>query len=150
MANRIHLNILRKGVETWNKWREEVPTENPNLIGANLRAVDLSGANLRRAFLNEADLDNAHLDYADLEEADLTNADLTSASLTGTQLSETDLSGTFLGHASLLWALFDTTVLTDTNFSKAHMRYTKFVHTDLSRAKELQTVKHTRTVSGLF
>ena len=32
MANKEHLAILRKGVEVWNKWREENPVIDPRSI----------------------------------------------------------------------------------------------------------------------
>lgn len=56
-----HHNILKSGVENWNKWREE----NPNII------IDLSDANL-----SDADLSRANLSHANLSRADLSRADL--------------------------------------------------------------------------
>lgn len=41
-----HLEILRKGVEAWNEWREESPEIQPYLNDADLRGIDLSGAAL--------------------------------------------------------------------------------------------------------
>jgi hypothetical protein len=51
MANEEHVAILKKGVATWNAWRDENPTIRPNLFAANL-----SEANLRWANLGGADL----------------------------------------------------------------------------------------------
>ncbi len=51
MANPEHLEILKQGVEQWNKWRKEHPEVRP----------DLSGADLCRANLSEADLSGADL-----------------------------------------------------------------------------------------
>jgi uncharacterized protein YjbI with pentapeptide repeats len=61
VADQEHLKILRRGVEVWNKWREENPDLNPDL-----HAADLSGANL-----TNADLGAANLVGTDLREADL-------------------------------------------------------------------------------
>ena len=66
MANEKHLAILKLGVKSWNKWREENPDIQPNLIGAELGQIDLSKANLNRAVLT-----NANLTKADLGESDL-------------------------------------------------------------------------------
>jgi len=46
MANPEHLNILRRGVELWNKWRVENPSILIDLRGAELKDTDLKGANL--------------------------------------------------------------------------------------------------------
>ncbi len=70
MANEKQLSILRQGVETWNRWREEKPEvrvdlseadlKQANLIGANLSEADLTGANLTGANLTRADLTGPH------------------------------------------------------------------------------------------
>ena len=54
MANKEHLEILRQGVEVWNKWRKENRDVAPDL-----REANLSGADLRLAILREADLSGA-------------------------------------------------------------------------------------------
>jgi hypothetical protein len=59
MANPAHLGILKKGVEVWNKWREENPKLRPDLSGAylsgaDLRGAHLSGADFRLVYLRQA------------------------------------------------------------------------------------------------
>ena len=59
MANQEHLNILKQGVEVWNKWREEHGNTRPDLSGADLmefklNKIDFSGTHLSRANLNNA------------------------------------------------------------------------------------------------
>jgi hypothetical protein len=39
MANDEHVAMLKKGVDAWNKWRDENPLVHVDLSGANLRAV---------------------------------------------------------------------------------------------------------------
>ena len=51
MVNQEHLEILKQGVDAWNKWREEHRSVQPDLSGAQLINTDLSGANLSRAKL---------------------------------------------------------------------------------------------------
>ena len=36
MANEEHVELLKSGVEGWNRWREENLGVRPDLIGANL------------------------------------------------------------------------------------------------------------------
>ena len=48
MANREHLNILKKGVDAWNAWRERAHGLIPDLaeadlVDAELRVVDFGG-----------------------------------------------------------------------------------------------------------
>ena len=75
MANLEHLEILKQGVEAWDKWRKENTEIVPNLGGANLSGTDLSGAqlyltNLRRANLIGADLRGAkNLSASQVKEA---------------------------------------------------------------------------------
>jgi len=91
MANPNHLSILWQGVEVWNKWREDNPDVEPDLMRANF-----SGANLI-----EADLNATNLDGADLSGASLSSADLSGASLTGADLTRTHLFGAVLKGANL-------------------------------------------------
>ena len=56
MANEKHLEILKKGVEVWNKWRKENPSTKPDLSGAQLGGTHLSGADLSEANLSKADM----------------------------------------------------------------------------------------------
>ena len=73
MANPEHLEILKQGVEQWNKWRKEHPvrrdldlSRRSDLarrtlagrisVGRSLRVADLGGADLRGADLREAKL----------------------------------------------------------------------------------------------
>ena len=78
MANEEHVNLLKDGVDAWNKWRKEHPDTRPDLTGANL-----TGANLTGASLSGADLSGAFLLTTDLREADLRGADLSKATLLG-------------------------------------------------------------------
>src|SRR5207248_161129 len=66
MADQEHLDILKQGVEVWNKWRQEHPD-----IQADLRKAHLEGANLIGAHLEGADLEYAHLEGAELSGAHL-------------------------------------------------------------------------------
>ena len=56
MANKEHLDILKEGVEVWNRWREENEG-----VQADLNGADLTGANLYKANLTGADFIGANL-----------------------------------------------------------------------------------------
>ena len=61
MANKKHLDLLKKGVVVWNEWRREHPDIRPDLSGTHLIKANLRGANLNGANLSEADLIRANL-----------------------------------------------------------------------------------------
>lgn len=46
MANQEHLNILKHGLETWNRWRYEHPDIRPELSGTDLNGANFSGIDL--------------------------------------------------------------------------------------------------------
>ena len=61
MANPEHVEILKQGVEVWNRWREKNPKVKPDLSGADLHERNLSGVNLSEANLSDARFYNARL-----------------------------------------------------------------------------------------
>ena len=164
MANPQHVEILKQGVDVWNRWRSNLPQvedkpdlsesdlsnmdlSSVNLNHANLKSSNLSKANLFRANLyaaklssaniNGAKLSTANMSKADLNEASLKNADLSLANLTRSNLSNSDLSGTYL-----LWTNFCEVVLKITDLSDAHTHSTIFAGVDLSEAKGLERINH--------
>jgi hypothetical protein len=139
MANQEHLDILAKGVETWNAWRGQHLEARPDLRGAvlskailshaDLRAADMSGADLTRADvrsgnLNRADLRNAILRHAILRHADLRQADLHNANLHGAVLSGVVLLRADLSAANLA----------ESDLSRADLRGVNLFSADLSGA----------------
>ena len=143
MADEEHLRILRQGVNTWNKWREEHPDFRPDLSEADLRGADLSEVYLIGADLRGADLGDlaGYLIGADLRGADLSEADLRRAVLSGARLrgrtSRADLSG-----ADLRWADLSGADLSEADLSEATVGWTVFGAVDLSGAKGLESVRH--------
>lgn len=114
MADKEQLEVLRWGVDVWNKWRKEHPDIRPDLTGADLsmqtarraaqsRALllggmgggvrDLSGCDLHDTDLGEANLSGQILTGANLIGADLSGADLTHAHFVGVDLRKAKLNG---------------------------------------------------------
>ncbi|HEV7893650.1 MAG TPA: toll/interleukin-1 receptor domain-containing protein [Pyrinomonadaceae bacterium] len=152
MANPEHLEILKRGVKAWNKWRQEHRDVLPDLIDAHLSDADLSRANLSNADLGYADFRNANLTGADLSHATLIFAILR-ADLSNADLSNTDLSNASFNHAILNGANFSGAGFLDTDlshaslygadFTSAELGHTTFADNDLSEVKGLETVEHT-------
>ncbi|MBD2097666.1 pentapeptide repeat-containing protein [Trichocoleus sp. FACHB-591] len=85
------LEILDRGTDFWNEWRQHNPRTTCDLHGAtfknkdlskvNFADVNLSSSNFTNACLREANLKNADLSYANLTNADISNANLEGAKL---------------------------------------------------------------------
>ncbi len=132
MANPEHLKILERGVEVWNRWREENPVQEisdfeydfPDLSGGDLTQADFAGADFSQTILDEADFSGATLRQADfsggsLESTILHGADTTEAVFAFAHLFVTDLRGANLRAADFDNALFGETLLTDIDLSEA-------------------------------
>src|SRR5260370_3633119 len=137
MANQEHVDILKQGVEVWNRWRSEYTSIQPDLSFVNLRETILIGVNLANANLSEANIKDGNLSFANLIRTDLTNANLS-----GANLSLADLHEAVLREADLSLANFNGATLLKTDFSQATVALTIFGDTDLSQAKGLDTMNH--------
>ncbi len=170
MADIKQLEILKQGVEVWNKWRDDNPEVEIDLSHAILMYAHLQGINLREAGLWKVTFYGAHLRGADFQraelreanfwQADLLDADLTGAKLDeanlaraflmGANLSEADLRGANFGDAvlnranlsgaDLSGASFDGAYLNQTVFTKAVINYTSMRDTDLSESVGLESI----------
>ena len=69
MAKPQHLDILKKGVQVWNRWRKENPETPPDLSHALLFGVNLSKADFHMVKLGGANLSGAKLSQEQLENA---------------------------------------------------------------------------------
>jgi hypothetical protein len=152
MANPEHVEILKQGVEVWNKWREKNPNVRPDLryidlslnelIDANLSNGDFFGANLYGGNFSRSDFRKATLNHVnfirtDLTQVDFTGADLVRANCYFANLRRANLNSTNLGDVNL-----DRADLVQTNFSKARIRLTSFGGVNLSKSFGLDTVFH--------
>jgi uncharacterized protein YjbI with pentapeptide repeats len=118
VANPEHVGILLRGPRAWNIWRQDNPSQIPDLDDVILSLgerqlgpmnggpVDLSSASLRRAFLRSASLTEANLEGADLLGANLAyarldHANLQSADFTAACLDYANFGGALLTDANL-------------------------------------------------
>jgi uncharacterized protein YjbI with pentapeptide repeats len=158
MADCRQLAILDKGVEPWNKWREDYPEEIVDLSDAylyerDLSGADLSGADLSKADLRKANLTNVNLSGATCKETNFRYAVLASSrprssrpDLTESQRLQqetsnrppertyTDLTGIDLTGAILEYAELERANLSDATLKKAMFRNASLESANLSRA----------------
>ena len=130
MANPEHVDILKQGVEVWNRWRKKNLRVKPDLCHANLSGIRLYyNLNLSEADLSGAELSDAKLIMADLAGANLSRSDLCRVDLSAATLAGATLSGAFLFGSKLTDADLTRANLSKTNLSKANL-----AGADLSRA----------------
>ena len=137
MVNPEYLEILKKGVEEWNKWREENKVLVADLRNADLRNADLSNADLRYVDLSYADLSYANLSYANLSYAKLIYTNLNKTNLIYAYLSHANFNNAYLSNANLRNAKLE-----NGNFNNASFDSTIFGFTDLANCINLESTKH--------
>ena len=125
LADSEHIGVLRRGPRAWNAWREENPSQVPNLDDAALSLSErqlgpINGGpiNLRSAHMQRAFLRSATLSAADLEAADMSGADLAYA-----RLDRANLRAANLSYAVLDYADFNDAILTDANLSGTSLHH---------------------------
>ena len=128
MANQDHLDILKQGIDEWNRWRSQNKNIRPNLSRMNVVGKNLSGINLSYSDLARADLSRANLSFADLYHADLSGANLLRSNL-----SAANLSATTLTCATLCGANFSDANLSNAYIAKADFSGAKLYNANLSK-----------------
>src|SRR6266496_1120658 len=112
MANQEYLDLLKQGVDIWNKWRRENPSVQPDLIGVNFSEADLSFVNLSEANLYQANLTYANLIYANLSKADLRRSSLVDTNLSYANLTNCSVYGISVWNVQTEGAIQDDLVIT--------------------------------------
>jgi Ion channel/Pentapeptide repeats (8 copies) len=94
MANQHHIEMLKKGVAEWNRWRQRFPTAVPDLsnLDVYLINVDLAGGNFREANFARSRLRGVNFTQASLYDATLAEAQLIDAKVFGADLRGADFS----------------------------------------------------------
>lgn len=131
MANHEQLEILKQGVDVWNKWREENPEVDIRLAKARLETVNLNHLNLIGASLRHANLSDASLRWANLRESVLKSANLSRADFSHAMLIEAKLHNVHLQRAILRQANLYRANLSRANLIGANLNGAKMIGTNL-------------------
>ncbi len=157
MADQQHLEILKRGVDAWNNWRQKNPSTRPDLSGAELEdanysSINFSGANLNgtifsrtnlsRADLSGADLGGTFLALVDLSAANLRRANISGAVLNSTDLSSANLRDADLSGSDLFLAKIIEAEVTGADFTGARAGFTLFGSLDLRSVRGLDAMQH--------
>lgn len=134
------LQLLEKGVEEWNEYREEHPEFIPYLKNINLSASNkyipesLEGINFSGAILEDSDLSDIHLRDADLSRAKAMRAKFVGTDLTKVCFDEAKLMGTNFNEAFMSFATFNDADLSESNLDDAELMCCSFQDANLTRA----------------
>ena len=139
MADEKQLEILKQGVEVWNKWRGENPDIKIDLSETDFSDAYLSRADFRDADLRDADLRDADLSGADLRRVNLRRVNLGSANLSGANLNSADLSGADLFDANLRDAKLRKADLSSARLVDARLKSADLSGADLRQASLIGT-----------
>ena len=157
MANQEQLDILRQGVDVWNKWRNENSEVTIDLSEAHLEFNDLNGVDFRKANLRSSHFNHSEIIGAAFNNSNLDGTDFSSAKLIGTNFlrasfksaelryadfSDAIFSGVDFSAAKLFGAKFIAAWLKESNFQNAVTNGTVFANVDLSESTGLESVRH--------
>lgn len=143
MANPKHLEMIRQGVGTFHRWREDSGTRQIDLSDADLSELDLRGIDLEKANLAGANLEGVLLDEANLAQANLQGAILKKARIENARFPRANLS-----HADLSEALARNADFTQATISHANLRQVNLERARLSSANLERAVLRGAHLSG--
>jgi hypothetical protein len=129
MANPEHLEILKQGVEVWNKWRKKRPAIMPDLSNLklskiNLSKINLSGADLSGVDFNQLNFNGANLERAYIVEAMFSGSDIIQAKFSGAILDDSSLFDVNMSYSDFGFA----------NLRNVYLNGVRFIKTDLECA----------------
>ena len=134
MANLKHMDIIKRGVDSWNTWRINNSHILPSLSDAGLHMAYLKRANLSRADLSDAGLRLADLIEANLKGADLYWANLSEANLRGANLRDANLQGANMRGSNMRSARMNSADMSQANISRANLSNSELIRANLYRA----------------
>ena len=138
MANEEHLTLLKKGVESWNKWRNENPEIKPDFSKADLRGIKLQKVNLSKSNLEEVKFQFSNLNNAILSGSRINKGKFQDVNLSSAQLDNTELKQANFFEAKLEYANMENSNLMDAQFNEdTNLFKTNFKGANLKNASGL-------------
>ena len=155
MVNSKHVKNLKKGVEKWNKWREEnpqispnlrglnfvkeFPNENeiynlPNFEGCNFSNVDLHGVSLRNGYYINCSFDGSTIQYADLVDAYFSSCSFKKTKMRVTKIGSATFYNCKFEDADLSYCSAEETSFSNSKLINTKLENIRFVSNDFSDA----------------
>jgi hypothetical protein len=129
-----HLDILDKGVDHWNDWRERNPHVIPQLDGAYFPPETYCGINLRNASLIGAEFDESYLRLADFSGALLNRAVFNNVRLDGSLFARASLVCGRIVCSNLEYSNIEGANLQGCDLSRSNLMGASLVGADLGGA----------------
>ena len=134
MANPQHHEILKQGINAFNRWRRENKNIVPDLTMADFSNTDFDYVNLSEANLSKAKFSKSTFRRADLRGTDLSTADLSRTNFNQANLRGADLSRADLSRAYFAWANLRAVDLKKANLIGAYLRGATLTRAKLIKA----------------
>jgi len=122
MANPEHEKAFKKGVDSWNQYRQQNIDKELDLAFIEVPGINLEGINFSNTILEGADLGEAHLVKANLSMANLEGANLAGSNLFGSKLYAANLREATLDGCNLEGALMQEASMPEASFIGARLR----------------------------
>jgi hypothetical protein len=134
MANPEHLEILKSGVEAWNRWRKQHIRDHVDLSNADLSELHRQwyDSGLTEGKLCGVNFESVALNGANLLGVDLTGAKMWNAQLEGANLQCATIYGAGLAHANLQDADLSCAQIASADFTQANLANTSLRKADLN------------------
>lgn len=131
MANPEHVEILKQGVDVWNKWREDNPKEIPDLSEYKITPANLKNTNVfnkkdKQVELSGINFSGANLNYAKFYLCNLNGAKFFHAALDNASFNKAGLQLATFADASLDSATFENSDLLEAALPNISGRSSKF------------------------
>ncbi|NES67596.1 MAG: pentapeptide repeat-containing protein [Okeania sp. SIO2D1] len=134
MANNSQLDLLRRSVEEWNRWRRENPQEKVDLSNADLEGINLAAINSHPVDLEGANLRKANLFHAHLTHVNFRGANLSNTNFNTSYLTDVSFASAYLGNTNFSSSCLDRVDFRDADLARVQALYANFQNVNLTGA----------------
>lgn len=132
-----HLEVLKKGVTYWNRWRVKNLEVMPDLSGITLRDTDYSGINFRNVDLSNTEIEDVDLQKSNLCDTKLDNSKFVRSNLNYALLENAKVNNAYIINTQLQATVLRGATLKSTQFWESGIVGSDFTDADLSQANLL-------------
>lgn len=135
MANPEHVEILKQGVDVWNRWRKKDSKTKPNLNQDKLNKLELKGYNFLEAEMNKAQIIGCDFESCDFYGASLIGSTIKSSNFKGAGFSFANLTRTNFKEVDMSYSNLRNAIAIKSQFNNVCFENAELNGIDLSKAK---------------